>query len=370
MVALLVFAWSALFGILTDRFTWRRWAVLWGGLGLGLLTKGPVVLILSGLIALLFCLWRYGWREGWKRPLRTRPFLGAATSVSFFAFWCAAVYWVNGPDPLYTVIVQHNFTRFLKAFDHIKPWWYYFHKLPAILLPWSLLLPWAAWHWYKTLRRDWNKNLDAIAFALIIGGVVFLFFSASSSKRDYYLLPLMPWLSLALAAFLWSLFRKNEVDSGEDARQEVFEVMAQWWQWKLGRVVTLAALGMIGGYALYSAVIFEFLEERKAPKPVAATINHGGDEDDRLILIEEDDPRIFYYLHERFEIVDIHDPAAMKSLQVALAGEEDVDLVVEEKYMKQFAAGSARLYLEQTSAFKGKQYFILTNERIAPLENK
>lgn len=363
MVALLVFAWSALFAILTDRFTWGQWVILWAGLGLGILTKGPVVLILSGLTAQLFCLWRYGWREGWKRPLRTKPFLGTTTSLSFFALWCATVYWVDGPDPLYTVVIKHNFTRFLHAFDHIKPWWYYFYKLPAIILPWSLLLPWAAWHWYQSLRRDWNKSLEAIAFSLIIGAVVFLFFSASSSKRDYYLLPLVPWLSLALAAFLWSLFRKSESESSDDERQEVSEVIAQWWRWKLGRVVAIAVLGMIGGYAIFSTVVFEFLEDRKSPKSLASTINQAVDENDRLVLIEEDDPRILYYLNEKFEIVDIHDPAALKNLQVALAGEEEMDVVVEERYMNQFDAGGAHLYLEQTSAFKGKRYFILTNDR-------
>lgn len=369
MVALLVFAWSALFGILTDRFTWGRWAVLWGCLGLGLLTKGPVVLILSGPIALLFCLWRQGWREGWKRPLRTRPFLGAITSASFFALWCAAVYWVYGSEPLHTVVIKHNFTRFLNAFDHLKPWWYYFHKLPAILLPWSLLLPWAAWHWYRSLRRDWNTNLEAIAFALIIGAVVFLFFSASSSKRDYYLLPLVPWLSLALAASLWSLFRKSEFESVESENEAVSIIIPQWWRWKLGRVVAIAVLGMMGGYALYSGIVSEFLEERKSPKPLASIINHAVDENDRLVLIEEDDPRILYYLNEKYEIVDIHDPAALKKLQVALAGEEEMVLVVEERFMDQFDAGSARLYLEQTSAFKGKRYFILTNERLSPPES-
>jgi len=369
MVALLVFAWSALFAILTDRFTWGRWAVLWGCLGLGILTKGPVVLILSGLIALLYCLWRYGWREGWKKPLRTRPFLGALASVSFFALWCGAVYWVYGSEPLHTVVIKHNITRFLNAFDHIKPWWYYFQKLPAILLPWSLLLPWAAWHWFKSFRRDWNKSLEAIAFSSIIGIVVFVFFSVSSSKRDYYLLPLVPWLSLALAAFLWGLFRKSGSVIGNGDLQAVSQVIAQWWRWKWGRVVALAVLGMIGGYAIFSTVVFEFLEDKKSPKPLAFTINRAVDENDRLVLLEEDDPRILYYLNAKFEIVDIHDPAALRSLQVALAGEQEWDVVVEERYMNQFDAGSAHLYQEQMGAFKGKRYFILTNDRKFRPEN-
>ncbi len=79
-------------------------------------------------------------------------------------------------------ILHQNIARFATGFDHIQPFWYYFPKLFINFLPWSIVLPFAAWFAYK--RKLW---LPLIWFVF-----TFVFFDISKSKRAIYLLSAYP----------------------------------------------------------------------------------------------------------------------------------------------------------------------------------
>ena len=97
-----------------------------------------------------------------------------------------------------SLAVRENIVRYFNAFDHIEPWYAYFHYLPRLFLPWTpfliLALAWALFSW---------KRLDsAERWCLLCIIAIFVIFSASDSKRVYYILPILPYCALLTGRFL------------------------------------------------------------------------------------------------------------------------------------------------------------------------
>src|SRR5581483_2662999 len=93
---------------------------------------------------------------------------------------------------------HHNFERGLGGSEAlaVHPWWFYFPRAAVDLLPWSVVLPAAAW-WYG--RRLPGGDGDARA-GLLWFGAIFAFLSCMSFKRADYLLPAYPGLAIFLGA--------------------------------------------------------------------------------------------------------------------------------------------------------------------------
>ncbi|HBZ70704.1 MAG TPA: hypothetical protein DEP35_13615 [Deltaproteobacteria bacterium] len=96
------------------------------------------------------------------------------------------------------LVWRENITRFFHPFDHVEPFYLYLYELPRVLLPWSPLFVAALIAGFASLRRLDQRSrwlLEAIA-------IIFVFFSASGSRRWYYILPLAPFCALQIAVFL------------------------------------------------------------------------------------------------------------------------------------------------------------------------
>ncbi|HME74061.1 MAG TPA: glycosyltransferase family 39 protein [Myxococcota bacterium] len=96
------------------------------------------------------------------------------------------------------LVWRENITRFFHPFDHIEPFYLYLYELPRVLIPWSPLFIAALLVGLASLRRlnpHTRWLLEAIA-------VIFVFFSASGSRRWYYILPIAPFCALQMAVFL------------------------------------------------------------------------------------------------------------------------------------------------------------------------
>jgi dolichol-phosphate mannosyltransferase len=195
------------------RWRWGWWLLAAVCTGLGLLTKGPValVLVLPPVAAALFYRSRLNARSspGVAPPgsecLRLLLFVAVAVSVA--APWYVAVA-LRAPGATADFFWQHNVERFVAPFDHARPFWFY---LPLVLtgtLPWSLLL-------VPLARRLWARRPDAplppaVCFGLTAAGWCLLFFSLSGCKRPAYLLPALPPLALALGGYLGQLVRPGD----------------------------------------------------------------------------------------------------------------------------------------------------------------
>jgi 4-amino-4-deoxy-L-arabinose transferase-like glycosyltransferase len=176
------------------------WVPLLGAvLGLGFLTKGPVAVLLPGLGVI--ALW---WPRRHERlPLTAGTALAAAAAFAVVGLtWFAVIGARLGAEPLRYFFLRENLQRFAAdTYDAGRAPWYYFVTYLAEGLPWSLLLPVAAW---SMLRGGERRSATSRGAALLLGWALLMALplSLSRGKIDYYLLPLYPPLALVVGAHL------------------------------------------------------------------------------------------------------------------------------------------------------------------------
>ncbi len=96
------------------------------------------------------------------------------------------------------MVFHENFLRYFKPFDHREPFYIYSYYLPELFLPWTPLFVMALWGAFTSFKRlDWPSKWLAISATLI-----FAFFTASGSRRGYYILPIIPFCALLAALCL------------------------------------------------------------------------------------------------------------------------------------------------------------------------
>jgi 4-amino-4-deoxy-L-arabinose transferase-like glycosyltransferase len=160
-------------------------------LGGAFMTKGPIAVLFPvvGLVAL-------GWAEG-RRRLDPRALVAAAAGFLLVGLpWFVAVTLRLGTWPLAYFFLHENLERFAGAtYDAQRPFWYYLPTYLLLGLPWSVFLPLAGW-------RAWRAR-DAFAQGLLMWAAIMIVpLSLSRGKVDYYILPLVPGLSIVIGGFL------------------------------------------------------------------------------------------------------------------------------------------------------------------------
>ncbi|MFN7962586.1 MAG: glycosyltransferase family 39 protein [Thermoanaerobaculia bacterium] len=163
------------------------------GLGLGILAKGPVLLLLT-LPALLSAPWwlsrapEGGWGRYWLGALAA--LLGAVVIALAWA-WPAGQ--AGGEVYRRAIFLSQTTDRLVSAEAHRQPFWFYLAILPAALFPFFF---WPRfWRGLAALdRRD-----SGVRLALVWALVPLLLFTLISSKQPHYLLPLLPAVALLAA---------------------------------------------------------------------------------------------------------------------------------------------------------------------------
>ena len=171
-----------------------RWkpALAWLCMGLGILTKGPVgLLVPAGAYAAA----RLAAGEG--RLLRKTHWLwGPLLALSLPALWLGAAWLHGAPDGYFReLLFSQNLSRAAGALGHRQPFYYFLMSAPADLLPWTLVLPAAAGILFRDpARRPLLRRLGGwIAFILV-------FFSLSASKRNIYILGAFPAAAILIGS--------------------------------------------------------------------------------------------------------------------------------------------------------------------------
>ncbi|MBI2823543.1 MAG: glycosyltransferase [Planctomycetia bacterium] len=175
----------------------RWWLVSAVACGLGVMTKGPVALVLAvpPLVALR-------WVTGRGAPLRRAHWLqfgGIVAAIAMPWFIAAAI---REPDFFEYFVWKHHIQRFATKSYHAEPWWFYAPALTVGMLPASLLLPLLGYYLFgrsATLRgcRTEGQGYLLLAAAWTVG-----FFSISAGKLATYILPAIPMLCLLAGAML------------------------------------------------------------------------------------------------------------------------------------------------------------------------
>jgi len=175
----------------------RGWGLFGLAIGLGVLAKGPVILLHLLPAALLGPWWRPAPVSAgrWYGGLLAGVLLGAAIGLA----WALPAGLAGGPAYREAIFWGQTAHRVVHSFAHRQPFWWYLPVLPLLLLPWSAWPPlWSA----LRLGRRTARGDRGLRFLLAWGVPVFLLLSLVSGKQAKYLLPLVPALALAGARLL------------------------------------------------------------------------------------------------------------------------------------------------------------------------
>lgn len=180
-------------------------------LALAVLTKGPVGIVLPGLIILIFLVYVGNF---WSVVKNMNLLGGGLIFLLITLPWYILVYLENGQTYLDSFFGYHNFQRFTDVVNgHDAPWYFYFLIVLGLFAPWSVYLPLAMSKirfWQRNFWQQQPRNHQLGLFALVWFISIFGFFTISITKLPSYVLPLIPAASI-LVALTWSNILTNKL---------------------------------------------------------------------------------------------------------------------------------------------------------------
>jgi 4-amino-4-deoxy-L-arabinose transferase-like glycosyltransferase len=194
-------------------FSWRWWLTSAIACGLGVLTKGPVILVLLVPPLWLFrILSRQGVRPTWTAWV---GFLAIVLAVAL-PWYVALGYRLPGFVGYF--FWEHNVKRFLAPQMHSRGVWFYGPVVALLLLPATLFaLPVVRFLLTGEAQTARRRSAE-LGFHLLAGGWVVFFFTLSSCKLPTYILPALPSLALVLGYALvhtgWASSRLATITGG------------------------------------------------------------------------------------------------------------------------------------------------------------
>ncbi|TPG75306.1 ArnT family glycosyltransferase [Pseudomonas arsenicoxydans] len=248
-----------------------RYLVFFLLLSLTSLFKGLIGFILPGLLLLPHLV-----QEGrWKRHLNLRLCAALLIAGVFYMtpFMLSHVYGAPtyGESGL-GLVLRENVVRFFQPFDNIGPIYTYLLYLPVYTLPWApcwLLACWIA-------LRNW-RSVEPNTRWLIWGlGLLMLFFTASGSRRSYYVLPLVPFAQLLGAWWITRrMAERNAIGTFASRGLKIgFGVSA---------AVLMAVLGVLYPWTNSGGGVVNFGDTVKLEASKRAPLNHW-----RIVMIDVD----------------------------------------------------------------------------------
>jgi 4-amino-4-deoxy-L-arabinose transferase-like glycosyltransferase len=210
-------------------------------LAMGTLTKGPVALLLCGIIALIWLV-----QEGRKDEAFRMPWLRcAAVYLGLTLPWFILVARRN-PGFLSFFIVHEHFQRYIESTEHGWGPWFYIPITVAGTWPWFFFVPFALLPARNGGTRSWwplRKNIggppsnvdsrslcvdsegrharSALHLLVIWFVVIFTFFSIPRSKLGEYILPALPPIAILSARGIARIEKLKTVQ-----RQRLFLILA------------------------------------------------------------------------------------------------------------------------------------------------
>ncbi len=247
--------WLAMAGPAPERPSRSGWW-FFAGIAVGLLAKGPLVLVLVGPPLVIWLTLAGRWSQLWQRL----PWIGGSLLVLAVALPWYVLAELRTPGFLQYFLVGEHWHRF------VTPGWSgdryggaHAHRMGTIwvyalgaLLPWSLLLPVAAWRWRKERpsaltadERAWQRYLLCWALTPLV------FFTVAGNIIWTYVLPAMPAAALLGATWL--------------ARRQGEQLVERW----VGAGLSLTVVAVLAG-ALFLGLGNDW-STRATAKPMVAT---------------------------------------------------------------------------------------------------
>ncbi len=203
MFDMLVAAFT-LYGLWGVLMVWRdgnRWGWVHLGLaiGLGILAKGPVILLQVLPVTLAMPLWdrekRISSYKSWYGHIGLSVIGGAVIGLA----WAIPAGIMGGEEYRNAIFWGQTAGRMVHSFAHARPFWWYLSLIGPLLLPWVI---WPTF-WLKAVKSKKSFWTSAqMLFCLLWFVPIFFVFSLISGKQIHYLLPIFPAFAFVLSALL------------------------------------------------------------------------------------------------------------------------------------------------------------------------
>ncbi len=210
------------------------WIVgLWLIMAVTALTKGLQGFALPLLVIGVYSLIEQGWRnlagKLWNGALKDRvawfvtqnewlfnrmTLLAMMIAALIYLLPFAASLLVTKSNLGLFMVLRENVLRFVEPFDHKGPIYLYAYTIFVLMAPWCLFLPAALVQAHSKLAGKSDR------FVLAYFWATFIFFTLSGSRRDYYLLPILPAAAIVVARLFaspresWNRWVRSLVQGG------------------------------------------------------------------------------------------------------------------------------------------------------------
>lgn len=189
------FTWTTIYGVILTQQHWRRgWIIAGISLGLGILSKGPVIFVFTLPVLLLAPWWLAEKKRSYKRWYLWSS-LAILLGILIALAWAIPAAIAGGKQYADAIFFSQTASRLTGYHTNFLS---YIPQLPFLLAPW-LIWP-TFWLAVVNLRKQpLNPGLRFSLIALIIPLIIL---SLISQKGLRYLLPLFPAFALFAAASL------------------------------------------------------------------------------------------------------------------------------------------------------------------------
>ncbi len=217
--------------------------------GLAMLAKGPLGLLLPGLVLTLW----HGSRREWRRLFELAPL--ALISFAVYLPWFVACAHAMGSDNILYELYAQNFARFFSGSrGHGQPAYYYLVQIWIDLLPWGPLLPFAIW-WTVHTDRYKQPNTQLMLWWF---GTFLVFLSMAVTKRQLYMLPAYPAAAMLLSPWIAKLTRRGSLAPDAPSSRPV----------RIYIPILIAVLAIIAVAFVVVAVVFEPIVAQMKLNPI------------------------------------------------------------------------------------------------------
>ncbi len=172
---------------------WGVTALFWIAQGAGLLIKGPITPMISGLSILMLMIWD----RDVKWIARLRPISGAVIAAVLAAPWLIAI-WLATDGAFFAEAIGNDMGG--KLLGGAERHWGIpgYHILLLSVMFWP-----AAFAVWPAIRNAWSeRRVDAVRFCIAWIVPAWIVFELTPTKLPHYVLPTYPALALLTAAFL------------------------------------------------------------------------------------------------------------------------------------------------------------------------
>lgn len=292
----LIIAFTTFYNSLTESTQSQRLYTA-AALGFAVLAKGPVALVLFGLVAGL---------TYWRIP-STRPYFksfwvfGTLIMLAIISTWYIPSYLANPTSFIQEFLIEQNIGRFRGGdVAHTVPWYLngiYFPIIAALaMIPW--LAPSFAAGWHNTKIGTGNPH-NLRKFLWIWALVVIGFFTISKTKLPHYILPAIFPLALLAAEAICHRHPKGR-------QLQFYLVGATIWAVFVTGLANVATFSYHQKQFAEVQAIGKFLQTQTGEVVVLSLGRNGQDPKIKLSLDQTSHPSLLFYL--RRPVIMTSDP--------------------------------------------------------------